>query len=201
MKHFLGGKSEIPNGNVLKRRLQSLAMLDAVLMPDWELRYFSFNSKWAENTMMASMRDGEGSEFFYLFDPAGACGKIFCPGQSEPDSLLDQIPKEFGSFLSKPAFNLQQITCCMWQRQTEVCWSLIPGQIKQIPLLAFAGDRGDYYRIWAEQYYERPVSSLGVIAIFNQQPITAELLLSLNEDLSLEGIVADADEIGYPVDQ
>lgn len=42
---------------------QSLAMLDAILMPDWEYRYFSFNKEWNINQYMASMRDGEGSHY------------------------------------------------------------------------------------------------------------------------------------------
>jgi len=29
-------------------------MLDAILSPEWEFRYYSFNSKWAEGEMMAS---------------------------------------------------------------------------------------------------------------------------------------------------
>ena len=41
----------IPPINELKRKLQSLAMLDAILMTDWPSRYFSFNSKWGPDAM------------------------------------------------------------------------------------------------------------------------------------------------------
>jgi hypothetical protein len=39
----------------LRKLTQSLAMLDAIMSPEWEYRYYSFNSKWDEGEMMASM--------------------------------------------------------------------------------------------------------------------------------------------------
>ena len=36
----------LPDVTRLKRLLQSLAMLDAILMPEWEYRYYSFNAHW-----------------------------------------------------------------------------------------------------------------------------------------------------------
>lgn len=41
---------------------RALAMLEAILSPDWEGRYYSFNSRWAPKQEMASMRNGEGDE-------------------------------------------------------------------------------------------------------------------------------------------
>jgi hypothetical protein len=40
----------------LKSLCQSLAMLDAIMSPDWEYRHYSFDSKWDLNEMMASMK-------------------------------------------------------------------------------------------------------------------------------------------------
>lgn len=50
----------LPNIENCKRIFQSIAMLDTILMPEWEYRYYSFNSKWYLDEMMASMRDGSG---------------------------------------------------------------------------------------------------------------------------------------------
>ncbi len=36
--------SQLPDVDPLRRLMQSLAMLDAILSPDWELRYYSFNA-------------------------------------------------------------------------------------------------------------------------------------------------------------
>jgi hypothetical protein len=37
----------IPNVETLKKLCQSLATLDAIISPEWDYRYYSFNSKWA----------------------------------------------------------------------------------------------------------------------------------------------------------
>jgi hypothetical protein len=63
--------------NPLKKLCQSLATLDAIMSPEWEYRYYSFNSKWAEGEMMASMRNGSGDEYFILFNSEGAIMKGF----------------------------------------------------------------------------------------------------------------------------
>jgi hypothetical protein len=52
-------------------------MLDAILEPEWEYRYYSFNSRWSPGEMMASMRDGSGDGYFILFDKHGAAIKGF----------------------------------------------------------------------------------------------------------------------------
>jgi len=54
----------LPDVTRLKRLLQSMAMLDAILMPEWEYRHYSFNAHWGEDDMMGSMRDGAVDEFF-----------------------------------------------------------------------------------------------------------------------------------------
>ena len=51
--------------------MQSLAMLDAILSPEWEYRHFSFNSRWAPFEQMGSMRNGQGDHYFALFSAVG----------------------------------------------------------------------------------------------------------------------------------
>ncbi len=36
----------LPGIDDLRRLCQSLAMLDAILEPEWQYRYYSFNSRW-----------------------------------------------------------------------------------------------------------------------------------------------------------
>jgi hypothetical protein len=52
-------------------------MLEAIMSPDWEYRYYSFDSKWGLDEMMASMRNGQGDDFFILFNNNGAIIKGF----------------------------------------------------------------------------------------------------------------------------
>ncbi len=44
----------LPDIEGLRNLTQSLAMLDAIMSPEWEYRYYSFNSKWDDGEMMAS---------------------------------------------------------------------------------------------------------------------------------------------------
>jgi hypothetical protein len=50
--------------DLLKSHLQSFAVLDSILSPEWEFRYYSFNSDWDENTSLASIRNGSGDHVF-----------------------------------------------------------------------------------------------------------------------------------------
>jgi hypothetical protein len=54
-----------------------MAVLDAVLSPSWESRYFSFDRRWAPTEELASMRDGCGNEYSIVFTPAGAFARGF----------------------------------------------------------------------------------------------------------------------------
>src|SRR5438874_6827502 len=115
MKHALSD-TDLPAVGVLRRRLQSLAMLDAILMADWELRFFSFDSTWDMEEMMGSMRDGEGNEFYFLFSAARVIGKVYCKTERAIEdskrTLLARVPAEFSRFLKEPAFDLERATCC-----------------------------------------------------------------------------------------
>ena len=110
---------ELPSVPVLERICQSLAMLDAILSPQWDYRYFSFNCKWdpALNERVGSMRSGSGDEYFILFSPVGVFMKGFAhecvmsPWTREDrkvwPGVLDAVPSVFSAFLTEPAFNLK----------------------------------------------------------------------------------------------
>ena len=63
----------------VERVAQSIALLDAILSPEWQYRFFSFNAGWdsARHERMASMRDGSGDEYFAVFSPVGGILKGF----------------------------------------------------------------------------------------------------------------------------
>src|SRR5688572_16886189 len=63
--------SAVPDIPTLRKLLQSLAVLDAMNEPEWEFRYYSFNSKWDAGEMLGSMRNGSGDAFFIHFCAAG----------------------------------------------------------------------------------------------------------------------------------
>src|SRR5689334_10660936 len=63
---------QLPGIENLRRLTQSIAMLDAIICPEWEYRFYSYNSKWGVGEQMASMRNGCGDHWFLLFDLNGA---------------------------------------------------------------------------------------------------------------------------------
>jgi hypothetical protein len=201
MKHVLPNSAMLPSPDDLSGKLQSLAMLETILMADWEMRFFSFNSKWGPGEMMASMRDGQGSEFFFLFNAAGVAGKIYCDGNrlgANAASALAEVPRDFSTFLDEPAFSINTATCYLWRHFGDRSWSVAPEGVVEIPLLAFVADQGEYYRTWAEDYYEVELDVNAVRAVFRQQHLTGQLVLSVNPKAEMEAVLADAKEIGYP---
>jgi hypothetical protein len=46
-------------------------MLDAIMSPEWEWRYYSFDSRWGPGEEMASMRNGSGDAYSIVFSSAG----------------------------------------------------------------------------------------------------------------------------------
>ena len=102
-------------------------MLDAILMPDWEYRYFSFNNFWDTNESMASMRDGEGNGYFIVFGENGVVGKGFQKENSldfeERKRLLKHVPKVFNSFINEPAFMVDSLTYIFWRKTDELVYS------------------------------------------------------------------------------
>jgi hypothetical protein len=204
MEYALDNFSKLPSPSELRKRLQSLAMLDAIIMPDWDMRFFSYNSRWGAGEAMASMRDGEGSEFFFLFNDAGVAAKIYCAGyeiDSSISSALNEIPSCFSSFLEEAAFSINTATCYLWRCRSDDKWSATPRGIVEIPLLAFVSDEGEYYHAWAENYYEKAFDERCLHAVFEHEPLTSKIALTLNPEAEMETVLADADEIGFSTER
>ena len=62
----------LPDISTLRRRCQALAMLDAILCPEREYRYYSYDQALAPGRRLASMHDGSGNEYSIVFSPTGA---------------------------------------------------------------------------------------------------------------------------------
>ena len=206
--------ASIPEIDALKRLCQSLATLDAIMSPEWDYRYFSFNSKWADGEMMASMRNGCGDEYFIFFNSLGAIMKGFAhespmsPWSNERDrvwpGVLDDVPAEFADFLTEPAFSMETTTFCIWRGNGDSSWQT--GKI-QYPdgadpdgsddlLFALDGDP-ETYKEFAKDYYECAVDLPAVQSIYQHQPLTTQIAKILNPEVELESIRSDLEEIDY----
>ena len=205
----------LPDLEGLRKLTQSLAMLDAIMSPEWEYRYYSFNSKWGEGEMMASMRNGSGDEYFILFEPHGAIMKGFdhesamSPWSAEEEKLwlgiFDDVPPEFQSFLSEPAFSIPETTFCIWRRYLDSSWQI--GRIdypdEDDPdgseyMLSILDGRPSTYREFAESYYEKSVNLDAIEHIYKHEALTDEIVAQLNDEITLESLLADIKQIAYP---
>jgi hypothetical protein len=205
----------IPNIASLKRLCQSVAVLDAIMSPEWEFRYYSFNSKWGEGEMMGSMRNGSGDEYFILFDSLGAIMKGFAhespmsPWANEAEQVwpgvLDQVPSEFADFLNEPAFSMSETTFCIWRRTADESWQT--GRIEypededpdgSEDLLFILDGDPKTYKEFAEQYYERAIDLQSITSIYEHQPLTPDIVTKLNPEVSLENLSSDVEAIDYP---
>ncbi|AWM42359.1 hypothetical protein C1280_23465 [Gemmata obscuriglobus] len=202
-------------------------MLDAILSPEWEYRYYSFNVKWAPEEQMGSMRNGSGDDLFALFNAHGCFIKGFdhealmSPYGRQPKAVwpgvLDAVPKAFERGLSEPAFAMEDTTFCIWRQYGDEQWHR--GVIEfPPPKLRFDGapldpdGSGDLlspydgnpvtYLAWAIYRFGgltgENLTLEHVQHVYDHKPLTAELVREINPELPLGDLDGDIEEIGYP---
>ncbi|MEV6249615.1 hypothetical protein AB0M38_25940 [Streptomyces sp. NPDC051742] len=214
----------LPGIEELRDRSRGLAMLDAVLSPDWEGRYYSFDAHWSESEQLASMRDGSGGEYTIVLSPAGAFARVFdhesplspygplADGQTWP-GVLDGVPEAFREYLTEPAFTdedgVHVTTACLWREPTDTAWRTGPVDFADLDghedpdgsgrLLHLLTDRSaEAYATWASDYYETPVDLDAVRHVLALRPLTPETVAALNPKVELADLADDIAEIGYP---
>ncbi|MFC8073917.1 hypothetical protein ACFUN8_00085 [Streptomyces sp. NPDC057307] len=191
----------------------------AILSPDWEYRYYSFNSAWAEGEEMASMRNGSGDEYSIVFSAAGAYVRGF--DHESPMSLgandgevwpgvIDGVPTHFRSCVEEPAFSngdhVPAVTACIWRETADTRWRHgtidFPagyddpdGANRLFHLLTDPSPKA--YQRFAEDYYEVPVNHAAVRRVYALRPLSPALVSGLNEATSLSAVAEEIRGIGY----
>lgn len=207
--------SILPDVATLRRKAQALAVLDAIMSPDWQYRYYSFNSRWDTDEKMASRKNGSGDELYVLFNPSGAILKGFdhesfmSPWARENQSLwpgiFDGVPEEFQSFLKEPAFDIPNTTFCIWRRDSDTSWQV--GKIEypegdensdgsEEQLALFAGGPELYVR-YANEYFEQAIPLEAVSQIYRHEVLTDTTVKRLNPQADIASLEFDLTEIGY----
>jgi hypothetical protein len=193
--------------------LVSLATLDAILSPEWEFRYYSFDKDWdpERGHRMGSMRNGMGDEFHALFTAAGVALRGFdheapmARFGEPPAGVFDGFPEEIVGFLDEPAFTLEDTSFCLWH-PTGGPWTM--GTVSfcdgQDPdgserLLELFTARPEDYQGYARDYFERELPLDPIARIYHHEPLTDELIQTLNPETSLVDLSRDLEEIGYPI--
>ena len=203
----------LPDIPTLRWLTQSLAMLDAILCPEWEYRHYSFDANWGEGEQMASMRDGCGNDWFLLFDSGGAVLKGYdheCAVARDGGfaaTMQASLPAGLQPFLDEPGFVMEYASFCLWRQNTDAAWQVVPSPVRgsgpyddgSTGLLKLLDGKPGSYQTWAEYYLEREVLLSGVQSIYAHHPLDLALAVSLNPDAVWEDVLSDAAEIGYPV--
>jgi hypothetical protein len=205
----------LPDVSTLKRLLQSLAMLDAIMSSEWDERFYSFNSNWDDNEQMGSMRNGFGDDFSVLFNSSGCFIKGFnhesamsswgTDKQLPWPDLLKGLPPEFSAASIEPAFSMENISFCIWRLNTAVSWA--KGDFEYANdedpdgseyLLEIFDVNPATYQAFAQEYYEVDLAITAIEAIYRHTPLTNEIVQSINPEISLEDLEKDILEISYP---
>lgn len=190
-----------------------MAMVEAIVSPEWESRYYSFNVNWGEGEEMASMRNGSGDDWFLLFGPFGAAIKglahetPLAGDKTFAATVQDQVPKSFSSFLSEPAFGMDWLSYCYWRSPEDSGWLKVSPQDSTTQnaddgseeFLCLLLEPASSYVEFAEWYYEKELPLESVERIYKHDRLTEELVTSLNPELAFAEAKAFAAEIGYPV--
>ncbi|MBT3163539.1 hypothetical protein HTV80_10520 [Streptomyces sp. Vc74B-19] len=210
----------LPEIALLREHCRSMAVLEAVLSPEWESRHHSFNEHWSETESLASMRNGSGDEYSIVFSPAGAYVRAFdhespispYAGDGAWPGVLDEVPDFFQPYVEEPAFSdadgMPLVTACTWRETADDRWRAgtidFPYAAAEDPdgarhLFQLLVDRtpGAFQR-WAEDYYGVPVDLEVVRRVFSSHPLTDELVRALNSEVVLADLLEDIAEIGYP---
>jgi hypothetical protein len=210
--------SGLPEPITLERLVRALAMLDAIMSPDWQYRYFLYNPHWGDplDERMASLDNGSGDNYFLVFSKAGAFLKGFdhesemTPWAFDPiriwPGVLSGVPEEFQTYLTEPAFDMESTTFCIWRRPGDHFWQR--GEIEfpdltddpdgsQSLLWMLDGNPSTYVK-FAKDYYEKEVSLDSVQAIYGLAPLRPDIIAALNSELAWDDAVASAKEIPYP---
>ena len=206
----------LPEITVLRSTMQALAMLDAYFEPEWEYRYFSFNSRWAPGQHMGSMRNGSGDDLFALFFEHGCFIRGFAhesamtPYASSPPrvvpGVLDHVPAAFSECLREPAFHMEDTTFCVWRGNGDACWNVGPVRFpdgedpdgSEAMLSFYDGDPATYVR-FAASYYEQEVDPVLVRNVYSQVPVDRLGVLRGLTPEQVDKLRQDAEEIGYPL--
>ncbi len=186
----------------IKNLTQSLALLDAIISPEWEDRQFSFNSRWGENEMMASMRNGSGDEWYLIFNSYGAIMKgldhesAMYEFDSPIPEIYNDVPAEFRSFLKEESFDISNVSFCIWRKLSDKKWfkgnniNYAKGKDPDGSeyLLSIFDGNPSTYKEHADDYFESDFKIQLIKSIYDHEPLTDKIITGLNPGINLKDL-------------
>lgn len=197
----------LPDWKKLREACKAMAVLDAVLSPDWIYRYYSYDCQWSENEELFEMRNGEGGQMLILFREEGAVinGYTSEMADSNKEALTDQLPAVFEEFIFGEPVSSSGTTFCVWTT-ADGNWQtgVLPlEEDYSEELLSALDGQPETYLKWASSYYEGIYAGSGipletVTHIFQHKPLTTAIVYSLvNKVEDWNQLKEDLTEISY----
>lgn len=198
----------------------SLAVLDAIISPEWEYRYFLYDAHWGPSEQLASMRNGSGDEYTIVFSDAGAYIRGFdhesplSPWAQSPPGivpgLVDDVPLSVRANVDEPAFTVDgilPIIVCLWRQRSDSSWHCGTPTMRDLAeedggagwLFKELDGRTETYTAFAEEYYDVVPSAVNVQRIFDHHPLTLDVLRQLNAAADASVVFNEVQPMGYPV--
>jgi hypothetical protein len=143
--------SLLPGIDDLKKLAKAISTLDAIICPQWEYRYFSYQKSWDKDLgeECLEMRNGSGDHFFILFTKGGAIingqahESVMCNWKEVKvksinlfkkketvltqfiwPGVVDTIPTEFKGFIFGEPIKSIGTTFCIWRRYSDEQWNI-----------------------------------------------------------------------------
>lgn len=181
----------------LKQKLKSLALLNAIIEPEWEYRYYSYNSTWGENEEMASLRDSCGGEWFIWFSDDLIGFKCTSPVDglaSDFSKLTNQLPTSYSPFINESAFSMDSGSA-IWYLESDI-WKKYGINIADLPTPeSVIKMSAKEFCVFAEEMYEVELDEQ-IVGKILEGKFEFEMASALNSDVDISELKKELMEIG-----
>lgn len=131
----------LPNPNELQKICKSIAALEAIICPEWEYRYYSYQKDWSETEQFFEMRNGQGDQMQIIFSKNGTCINGFAH-DSKMNGWKNMPIEEKKSFVEKLFGSKNEV-------KTELTQIIPKGVLDNLP------------KVFNEFMFGEPVKSIG----------------------------------------
>ena len=202
--------NSFPDRKSLRTICKAISVLDAIISQEWEYRYYSYNSKWADQEEFCEMRNGSGDQILILFREDGCVINGFAHEYDQQDKikLTNNLPTIFNDFIFGEPVKSIGTTFCLWTKELKN-WQI--GQLESFEdnseeMLNIFDGQPQTYIDWATEYFEEGYKESGipldtVSKIYKGETLTKEMVLSIVDNIQdWEQLKKDLTEINYPFD-
>ena len=211
-------RTQLPEIEELRRKTQSIALLDLVLCREWEYRTYLFDSKWSDSEKMASINPDQGDTLFIVFAPAGCFIVGFFhetvmsqwarDDHSTWPGIFERVPEVFRPMIDEPAFDTaKSSTFCIWRQTEDLNWSTGPVDYPEgeedpdgsESMLKIYKAGPEEYQEYVTGYFEKDLRLDLIQRVYAQKHLTREIIQQINPEADVDWVLSEAEQIGYPL--